>query len=150
MRYVNKQILYLRGQSETTNPGCSGSGIDIAIEVKDVGTPAPIIPSGSFDEDTSTTMNIAWNAPTGFIENGALVTFPHPSFNASSYDYRYRHSNMDSWIKVADTAATSAAITGLTEDSYQVQVRATNSGGRYAMGHRLRNHLQSRCPGQGC
>ena len=36
---------------------------------------------------------------------------------------------MDSWITVEDTTASSASITGLTEDSYQVQVRATNSEG---------------------
>ena len=75
VRYVNTHNLYTLIAGEV-NPGCSGSGIDIAIEVKDVGTPAPIIPSGSFDEDTSTTMNIAWNAPTGFIENGASCHLP--------------------------------------------------------------------------
>ena len=109
--------------------GCSGSAVDISIKVKDVGTPASITPTGSFSQTDQTEVNLNWTAPTGFIEGGDAVDFPHPAFKPSAYDYRHRPTSSDSWTQVTGATSTSATINGLTTHTLQVQVRATNSEG---------------------
>ena len=64
---------------------------------------------------------VNWSAPNN---NGAAI---------SDYDVRYKESSAPAWSEIDDTtdsAARSAVITGLTpEETYQVQVRATNTHG---------------------
>ena len=115
--------------TESDRIGCDGSSVDVLVEVKDVGTPTPVTPTGSFSETDPSKVNISWDAPTQFIEDGAAVDFPHSAFNPSAYDYRHRPTYSDSWTEVTGVTQTTATITGLTGETLQVQVRATNSEG---------------------
>ena len=102
----------------------------VTITVKDVGTPAPIVPTGAFVQGDPETMEISWNEPTGFMENGSLTPFPHNSFQPTSYDYRYRETETTGWTTVQGVTSTATTITGLTGDSYYLQVRAVNTEGK--------------------
>ena len=132
VRFYNTHNLH-NPSPESTIPSCSGSAVDLQIKVKDVGTPAPVTPTGSFSETDQSEVNLSWDAPTQFIEDedegGAAVDFPHPAFKPSAYDYRHRPTSSGSWTQVTGATSTSATINGLTTHTLQVQVRATNSEG---------------------
>ena len=72
------------------NVGCNGSAVDVKIQVKDVGTPAAIAPTGQFAADDTSQISLEWEAPTGFMEDRVLVEFPHTDFAPSAYSYRYQ------------------------------------------------------------
>ena len=128
LRITNDHDLHeLSTQPE--NLGCNGSAVDITIKVKNVGTPSPVTPTGQFATGDTSEINLEWQAPTGFMEDGTSVAFPHTDFAPSTYDYRYRPTTTDPWIKVSGVTTRSATITRLTETSYQIQVTATNSEG---------------------
>ena len=127
LRYYQSHDLH-NPSAETTQPGCAGSAVDVRITVKDVGPPAPVMPEGSFDA-TNTLITLSWNAPAGFVENGDTVPFPHPSFAPTSYDYRHRLADATQWSEPAATTETPVRITEVTGNTYEVQVRATNSEG---------------------
>ncbi len=130
LRVVNTHnIHYL--DNEGTPTGCSGSVLDLTIRVKDVGVPAP--PGdidAQFQEADDTAIDVEWTTPGGFFENGALVAFP-AGFEVTDYDYRYRAAGSLTWTEVTDTDQTETTVTleNLTEDAYEIQVRATNSEG---------------------
>ena len=130
VRVVNTHdIHYLN--NEGTPTGCSGSVLDVIIRVKDVGVPMPPedIEAG-FQETDDTKIDVNWTASTGFSENGSLVEFPN-GFEVTDYDYRYRAAGTASWTEVPDTDLTATTVTleDLTEDAYEIQVRANNSEG---------------------
>ena len=130
LRVVNTHNIHRLG-GEGSPTGCSGSVLDVNIRVKDVGTPAP--PEhveGRFREADDTTIDVNWTASGGFSENGTLVAFP-TGFEVTDYDYRYRPAGTTTWTEVTDTGltATTVVIEGLTEDAYDIQVRANNSEG---------------------
>ena len=128
VRYHNIHDLH-NPTEDSKVPSCSGSAIDIRIEVKDVGTPAPVTLTGAFQENDRTKVDISWTAPTGFLEDDTLVAFPHTSFNPTGYEYRYRAEDTPPWTTVTGVTATSATISGLTEASYNVQARGKNTEG---------------------
>ncbi len=130
IRVVNTHNIHRLG-GEGSPTGCSGSVIDLTIRVKDVGVPAPPeeIEAGFQDSDDSK-IDVNWTASVGFSENGSLVEFP-AGFEVTGYDYRYRPDGADSWTEVTDTDLTETPVTmeDLTEDAYEIQVRARNSEG---------------------
>ena len=130
VRVVNTHNIHGLG-GEGTPTGCSGSVLDLTIRVKDVGVPLPPedIEAGFQDTD-DTRIDVTWTAPDGFSENGSLVEFP-AGFEVADYDYRYRAGGAASWTEVTDTDLTETTVTmeDLTEDSYEIQVRANNSEG---------------------
>ena len=128
LRITNNHDLHQLG-TESANIGCDGSAVDVKIQVKDVGTPSPITPTGQFATDDTSQINLEWEAPAGFVEDGTTVAFPHTDFNTSEYEYRYRPTSSDTWVEVKAITSPSATITGLTATNYQIQVRATNSEG---------------------
>ncbi len=130
VRVVNTHNIHLLN-NEGTPTGCSGSVLDVSIRVKDVGAPAP--PEhveGRFRDADDTTIDVNWTASAGFSENGTLVAFP-TGFEVTDYDYRYRSAGTAAWTEVTDTplTETTATIEGITEDAYDIQVRANNSEG---------------------
>ncbi len=130
VRVVNTHNIHRLG-GEGTPTGCSGSVLDVSIRVKDVGAPAP--PEhveGRFRDADNTTIDVNWTASAGFSENGTLVAFP-TGFEVTDYDYRYRSAGTAAWTEVTDTPLTETTVTieGLTEDAYDIQVRANNSEG---------------------
>lgn len=128
LRIISNHGLHQIG-TDGQSHGCNGSAVDVTIKVKNVGTPSPVAPTGQFAADDTSQINLEWDAPTGFMEDGSLVTFPHTDFAPSTYDYQYRNTSTDPWNEVTGITTTSATITGLTATSYQIQVRATNSEG---------------------
>ena len=130
VRVVNTHDIHRLG-GEGTPTGCSGSVLDVTIRVKDVGVPVPPeeIEAGFQDSDDSK-IDVNWTASVGFSENGSLVEFP-AGFEVTGYDYRYRPAGAASWTEVTDTDLTETTVTmeDLTEDSYEIQVRANNSEG---------------------
>ena len=139
VRVVNTHdIHHLGGEGSPT--GCSGSVLDVTIRVKDVGTPMPPedIAAG-FQETDDTEIDVNWTASTGFSENGTLVEFPS-GFEVTDYDYRYRPDGASAWTEVTDTDLTATTVTleDLTEDAYEIQVRANNSEGRGAWSSTIR------------
>ena len=130
VRVVNTHDIHRLG-GEGSPTGCSGSVLDVTIRVKDVGTPMPPedIEAG-FQETDDTKIDVNWTASTGFSENGSLVEFPS-GFEVTDYDYRYRAAGAATWTEVTDTGLTATTITleDLTEDAYEIQVRANNSEG---------------------
>ena len=139
VRVVNTHdIHYLN--NEGTPTGCSGSVLDVTIRVKDVGTPMPPedIVAG-FQETDDTKIDVNWTVSTGFSENGTLVEFPS-GFEVTDYDYRYRPVGASAWTEVTDTDLTATTVTleDLTEDAYEIQVRANNSEGRGAWSSTIR------------
>ncbi len=130
VRVVNTHNIHRLG-GEGSPTGCSGSVLDMSILVKDVGTPAP--PEhveGRFRETDDTTIDVNWTASGGFSENGTLVAFP-TGFEVIDYDYRYRPSGTTTWTEVTDTPlmVTTITLENMTEDAYDIQVRANNSEG---------------------
>ena len=139
VRVVNTHdIHYLN--NEGTPTGCSGSVLDVTIRVKDVGTPMPPedIEAG-FQETDDTKIDVNWTAPEGFSENGSFVEFPS-GFEVTDYDYRYRAAGATAWTEVTDTDLTETTVTleDLTEDAYEIQVRANNSEGSGAWSSTIR------------
>ena len=128
VRYYDQHFLPSDSDQPTT-PGCSGSAVDVRIKIKDVGTPAPVQLTADFNSTDNSKIDLSWTAPTGFVEDGEIVTFPHTSFNPTSYDYRYRASSSDDWTEETVVTTTSATMTGLTQPVYEIQIRATNSEG---------------------
>ena len=128
VRLVNDHNIHKLG-SDTATLGCDGSAIDIVINVKNVGTPAPITPTGSYHEDDDSKITIAWTAPTGFVEHGSVVDFPHAAFAPTSYDYRYRPTGTEEWTTVTGHTSTTATIEDLPNNGYELQVRGTNPEG---------------------
>ena len=130
VRVVNTHDIHLLN-NEGTPTGCSGSVLDVTIRVKDVGEPAPPedIEAGFQDTD-DTKIDVNWTASEGFSENGSLVEFP-AGFEVTDYDYRYRAAGAAAWTEVTDTELTETTVTleDLTEDAYEIQVRANNSEG---------------------
>ncbi len=130
IRVVNRHnIHHLGGEGSPT--GCSGSVLDLTIRVKDVGAPAPPeVVSARFRDEDDTTVDLEWATPGGFIENGAPVAFP-AGFEVTDYDYRYRAAGSVAWTEVTDSDLTETAVTleNLTENAYEIQVRATNGEG---------------------
>ena len=94
--------------------------------------PPPLHPAAPSTRTDDSRINLAWDAPTQFMENGSPVAFPHTSFNPSSYDYRYRPTGDNGWTTVTGITDTEATLGNLTQASYQVQVRGTNSEGTSA------------------
>ncbi len=130
VRVVNTHNIHRLG-GEGTPTGCSGSVLDVSIRVKDIGVPMP--PEhveGRFRDADDTTIDVNWAASAGFSENGTLVAFP-TGFEVTDYDYRYRPVGTAAWTEVTDTplTETTATIEGITEDAYDIQVRANNSEG---------------------
>lgn len=130
VRVVNTHNIHRLG-GEGSPTGCSGSVLDMSIRVKDVGTPAP--PGhveGRFRDADDTTIDVNWTASGGFSENGTLVAFP-TGFEIIDYDYRYRPVGTTAWTEVTDIppTETTTTIEGVTEDAYDIQVRANNSEG---------------------
>ena len=80
-----------------------------------------------------------WTASEGFSENGSLVEFP-AGFEVTDYDYRYRAAGAAAWTEVTDTDLTATTVTleDLTEDAYEIQVRANNSEGSGAWSSTIR------------
>ena len=130
VRVVNTHdIHYLNNEGSPT--GCSGSVLDLAIRVKDVGVPVP--PGGGqgeYREEDDTKIDVSWTAPGGFSEDGRVVPFP-PGFEVTDYDYRYRPAGTGDWTEVTDTDFTETEVTiaDAAEDAYEIQVRATNGEG---------------------
>ena len=130
VRVVNTHdIHYLNNEGSPT--GCSGSVLDLAIRVKDVGVPVP--PGGGqgeYREEDDTKIDVSWTAPGGFSEDGRVVPFP-PGFEVTDYDYRYRPAGTGDWTEVTDTDFTETEVTiaDAAEDACEIQVRATNSEG---------------------
>ena len=81
----------------------------------------PTTPQVNSNPDSPTTLTLSWRAP-----DASAVNLP-----IQSYDVRYRDTSRTAWDDgPQDRTATSATITGLTEGTiYEVQVRATSSGG---------------------
>ena len=86
-------------------------------------------PAGAFLDEDNSVIEISWTPPAAFIENGRPVAFPHASFQPTSYEYRRRESGDTAWPAGMATTLTTAQITGLTGDAYEIQVRAVNSEG---------------------
>ena len=139
IRVVNTHDIHLLN-NEGTPTGCSGSVLDVTIRVKDVGVPAPPedIAAGFQDTD-DTKIDVNWTASEGFSENGSLVEFP-AGFEVTDYDYRYRAVGAAAWTEVTDTDLTATTVTleDLTEDAYEIQVRANNSEGSGAWSSTIR------------
>ena len=130
IRVVNTHDIHRLG-GEGTPTGCSGSVLDVTIRVKDVGASAsPEDLEAGFQETDDTKIDVNWTASTGFSENGSLVEFP-AGFEVTDYDYRYRAAGAGAWTEVTDTDLTATTVTleDLTEDAYEIQVRANNSEG---------------------
>ncbi len=130
VRVVNTHNIHRLG-GEGTPTGCSGSVLDVSIRVKDIGVPMP--PEhveGRFRDADDTTIDVNWAASAGFSENGVLVAFP-TGFEVTDYDYRYRPAGTATWTEVTDIPPTETTITleNMTEDAYEIQVRANNSEG---------------------
>ncbi len=130
VRVVNTHNIHRLG-GEGSPTGCSGSVLDVSIRVKDVGVPMP--PGqveGRFRETDDTMIDVNWIASGGFSENGTLVAFP-TGFEVIDYDYRYRPSGTATWTEVTDPplVATTITLENMTEDAYDIQVRANNSEG---------------------
>ena len=71
--------------------GCTGSAVDLAITIKDVGPPAaPPNLTGAFQVGDATTMDVSWSEPSGFIENDVIIPFPHADLGVTKYQYQYR------------------------------------------------------------
>ena len=130
VRVVNTHDIHSLG-GEGTPTGCSGSVLDVTIRVKDVGVPMPPedIEAG-FQETDDAKIDVSWAASEGFSENGSLVEFPS-GFEVTDYDYRYRAAGAAAWTEVTDADLTETTVTleDLTEDAYEIQVRANNSEG---------------------
>ena len=130
VRVVNTHDIHRLG-GEGTPTGCSGSVLDVTIRVKDVGVPVPPEEmEAGFQESDDTRLDVNWSASAGFSENGSVVEFP-AGFEVSDYDYRYRAAGAAAWTEVTDTDLTETTVTieDLTEDAYEIQVRASNSEG---------------------
>ena len=130
IRVVNTHNIHRLG-GEGSPTGCSGSVLDVTIRVKDVGVPMPPEDiEAEFQETDDTKIDVNWTASTGFSENGSLVEFPS-GFEVTDYDYRYRPAGAAAWTEVTDTDLTATTVTleDLTEDAYEIQVRANNSEG---------------------
>ena len=130
VRVVNTHNIH-RLNSEGSPTGCSGSVLDVTIRVKDVGVPVPPEEiEAEFQETDDTKIDVNWTASEGFSENGSLVEFPS-GFEVTDYDYRYRPAGAAAWTEVTDTDLTETTVTleDLTEDAYEIQVRANNSEG---------------------
>ena len=139
IRVVNTHdIHHLNNEGSPT--GCSGSVLDVTIRVKDVGAPMPPedVEAG-FQETDDTKIDVNWTASEGFSENGSLVEFP-AGFEVTDYDYRYRPAGAAAWTEVTDTDLTATTVTleDLTEDAYEIQVRANNSEGSGAWSSTIR------------
>ena len=130
VRVVNTHDIHLLN-NEGTPTGCSGSVLDVTIRVKDVGAPMPPgdVEAGFQDTD-DTKIDVNWTASEGFSENGSLVEFP-AGFEVTDHDYRYRPAGAAAWTEVTDADLTETTVTleDLTEDAYEIQVRANNSEG---------------------
>ena len=126
IRVVNTHNIH-HLNNEGTPTGCSGSVLDLTIRVKDVGVPAPPGDiAAQFREADDTAIDLAWATPGGFIENNALMAFP-AGFEVTDYDYRYRAAGAFAWTEVTDLTETTVTLDGMTEDAYEIQVRANNS-----------------------
>ena len=141
IRVVNKHNLNdIYGEGSRT--GCSGSAVDIEIEVKDAGPPAQVSEIGGRIGAQNTTLNVDWNAPTGFLDGSDSNIVPFdPARRAlggpartvvTGYDVRYRAVGASNWIELT-VQSTSFDIADLSVDAnysgYQVQVRARNGEG---------------------
>ena len=125
--------------SEGSPSGCTGSSVDVEIEIKDAGPPAQVRNLGATFPTQSTTINVHWDAPAGFLDgsDGSVVPFDParraldgPAHTAvSGYDVRYRAMGASNWSELT-TQDTSFEITGDANfRSYEVQVRARNGEG---------------------
>jgi len=130
LRAVNTHnINFIENEGNPT--GCSGSVLDFAIRVKDVGVPVPpSMVNARFLETDDTMLEVNWSDPGGFIEDGSLVTLPVGS-EVNDYDYRYRPIGESDWTEEVDDLLTDNSVTidGLTELAYEVQIRANNREG---------------------
>ena len=138
LSFTNPPDYEQQDRYEVTVRAASGAGArelraeqTITVNVTNVGPPVPppnlraaFLPDG--------TLQLSWNAPTGFFENGVEVPFPSSHFAVSDYDYRYRETaSPRPWIEVTNTSltATSVEVGGLTASAYEVAVRASNVEG---------------------
>ena len=134
VRLYNRHDLHELGVEGSGRLGCSGSGIDLQILVKDAGPPsAPSMVEAAFDLMTTPfDLVVTWEAPAGFVDpaTNAVVTEDGPP--VIDYDYRYRVQGTPMWTEVTNTeiTAATASIAGLgTDKSYEVQVRAESTEG---------------------
>ena len=117
-----------------TDRGLLSDTTVVTITLTDVGHPVPVTDlEGTFREDDNSIIDLSWTAPTGFYQNGhdgQVIPFPHDSFQPTSYDYRYRETGVPGWTVVPGLTSAATTITGLTGDSYYLQVRGVNIEGK--------------------
>ena len=112
--------------------GCDGSSVDVLVKVKDVGAPAPLVLTATYQEADNTKITFSWTAPTGFMEEGKLIAFPNPAFAITGYEFRHRPASTDQWTDVANRVGpqiSTGVINNVPGASHQIQGRATNSQG---------------------
>lgn len=125
---------------EGLRSGCTGSGLDLEVLVKDAGPPAPVrMLTGDLDSNTMT-ISVTWTPPAGFLDGrdrNVVVPFDparksgsgDPGTAVVGYDYEYRLNDVSTWT-TGTTTSTSFEITGVGDgDAYSVRVRARNGEG---------------------
>ena len=133
VRLYNNHDLHGIG-GESPGLGCTGSGIDLRIQVRDAGPPsAPRMVKAVFDAMIPPRLVVTWEAPAGFVDpaTNAVVT-DEDGPPVIDYDYRYREQGTAMWTEVTNTeiTAATASIAGLgTDTNHEVQVRAESTEG---------------------
>ncbi len=125
---------------EGLRTGCTGSGLDLEILVKDAGPPAPVrMLTGDLDSNAMT-ISVTWTPPAGFLDgsdSNVVVPFDaarrsgsgNPGTAVAGYDYEYRLEGSSTWTQET-TTSTSFEIPGVgADDAYRVRVRARNAEG---------------------
>ena len=125
---------------EGLRSGCTGSGLDLEVLVKDAGPPAPVrMLTGDLDSDAMT-ISVTWTPPAGFLDGrdrSVVVPFDtarrsgsgSPGTAVVGYDYEYRLEGSSTWTQEA-TTSTSFEIPGVgADDAYRVRVRARSAEG---------------------
>ena len=141
LRVVNDNDL------EQLTLGCTGSAVDLAITIKDVGPPvAPPNLTGAFQVGDATAMDVSWSEPSGFLENKVIIPFPHADLGVTKYQYQYRWDDQQPWSDVLETDDTSVSIPGLDQAGYHVQVRATSTEGEGDWSQIIVGTLSNRAP----
>ena len=123
VRFYNTHNLH--NQTDVSKiPSCSGSAVDLEAKIKDVRPPAQATSlMGNFKTGDNSTIELSRTKPTGFMENGSIVAFPHTSQDVSGYTYQYRAGQTEDWTSTM--TATSVELSSLDETYYQA---TTNEG----------------------
>ena len=104
--------------------GCTGTALDLAVTVLDVGAPAQVADVAK--RLTDGTIALSWAVPATDV-NGVQYAALADVVQVAGYDYRYRTPGAANWTE-GDTTESSVSIT-VPEESYEVQVRATSREG---------------------